>query len=292
MSTELNKETVFIKDKLRTEGIIKNLVNGSSDRLQVVSDFDMTLTKFKDRDDSLCDSTYRALELSPLLPEDYRAAVAQLKEFYYAIEIDPVMTIEEKVPHMVDWYTKSHDHLIKNQMQREWIAQMVKDSRIVFRDGCNWLFQQLHKCQVPLLIFSAGIGDILIEALQRRAVYCDNMKVVSNFMDFDDKGLLVGFKGELLHVFNKNENAVHNSSYFSDLSHRDNIILMGDSIGDLRMADGAAKCSNVLRIGFLNDKIDERLQTYLDAFDIVLVNDQTMDVPNAIVKRITSNNHL
>jgi len=39
-------------------------------------------------------------------------------------------------------------------------------------------------------------------------------------------------------------------------------------------------------------QIDERLQTYLDAFDIVLVNDQTMDVPNAIVKRITSNNHL
>lgn len=59
-----------------------------------------------------------------------------------------------------------------------------------FRDGCNWLFQQLHKCQVPLLVFSAGVGDILIEALQRRAVYCDNMKVVSNFMDFNDK---VGF---------------------------------------------------------------------------------------------------
>lgn len=45
-----------------------------------------------------------ALELSPLLPEDYRAAVAQLKEFYYAIEVDPEMTIEQKVPHMVDWY--------------------------------------------------------------------------------------------------------------------------------------------------------------------------------------------
>lgn len=58
-----------------------------------------------------------------------------------------------------------------------------------------------------------------------------------------------------MHVFNKNENAVHNSSYFSDLAHRDNIILMGDSIGDLRMADGAAKCSNILRIGFLNDKV-------------------------------------
>lgn len=27
----------------------------------------------------------------------------QLKEKYYAIEIDPALTVEEKYPHMVDW---------------------------------------------------------------------------------------------------------------------------------------------------------------------------------------------
>jgi len=37
--------------------------------------------------------------------------------------------------------------------------------------------------------------------------------------------------------------------------HRDSIILMGDSLGDLRMAHGAAECHNILTFGFLNDKV-------------------------------------
>ena len=42
---------------------------------------------------------------------------------------------------------------------------------------------------------------------------------------------MVGFKGELIHVFNKNESAIHKSDYFENISHRENIILMGDSLG-------------------------------------------------------------
>jgi len=59
----------------------------------------------------------------------------------------------------------------------------------------------------------------------------------------------------LIHVFNKNENALHKSDYFEKLMHRDNIILLGDSLGDLHMIDGAAECRNVLTFGFLNDKV-------------------------------------
>jgi len=56
-------------------------------------------------------------------------------------------------------------------------------------------------------------------------------------------------------VFNKSENALHKSDYFEKLMHRDNIILLGDSLGDLRMAHGAAECHNILTVGFLNDKV-------------------------------------
>ena len=54
-----------------------------------------------------------------------------------------------------------------------------------FRDGCDWLFDELHKCDVPLLIFSAGVGDIIQEVLKQQYTVYDNMKIVSNFMDFD-----------------------------------------------------------------------------------------------------------
>ena len=65
---------------------------------------------------------------------------------------------------------------------------------------------------------------------------------------------MVGFENELIHVFNKNENAIHDSDYFKKLEGRDNVILLGDSLGDLKMADGA-NASNLLKIGFLNDKV-------------------------------------
>ena len=56
-----------------------------------------------------------------------------------------------------------------------------------FRDGCDWLFQELHKHDVPLLILSAGIGDIILEVIKQRAVLYNNIHVVSNFMDFDSE---------------------------------------------------------------------------------------------------------
>ena len=69
------------------------------------------------------------------------------------------------------------------------------------------------------------------------------------------QGKMVGWKGDTIHVFNKNEAAVHDSDYFQNLSHRVNILLMGDSLGDLHMADGAEHMEAKLTIGFLNTRV-------------------------------------
>ena len=70
---------------------------------------------------------------------------------------------------------------------------------------------------------------------------------------------MMGFEDEIIHTFNKNENAVHKSAYFEQLKTRSNIILMGDSLGDLHMADGVQENSAQLKIGYLNEKV--RFQT-------------------------------
>ena len=77
---------------------------------------------------------------------------------------------------------------------------------------------------------------------------------------------MVGFKGDLIHSFNKNESSVHDSDYFDNLEKHTNILLLGDSIGDLRMADGA-KFDNILKIGFLNDKVNfDNVMTFLSMY--------------------------
>lgn len=67
--------------------------------------------------------------------------------------------------------------------------------------------------------------------------------------------MLTAFKGELIHIYNKREGALLNTGHFQELRTRPNVLLLGDSLGDLNMADGVQDMENILKIGFLNDKV-------------------------------------
>lgn len=67
--------------------------------------------------------------------------------------------------------------------------------------------------------------------------------------------MLDGFKGENIHVYNKNTHAIENASYFDNISHRHNVILLGDSLGDLDIAEGIPVQESLLTIGFLNTHV-------------------------------------
>jgi len=55
------------------------------------------------------------------------------------------------------------------------------------------MFRSLNEQSVPLLIFSAGVGDVIEETIRQKLTYYPNIKVVSNFMDFDnDVGPILG----------------------------------------------------------------------------------------------------
>ena len=69
------------------------------------------------------------------------------------------------------------------------------------------------------------------------------------------QGVLRRFKGPLIHTYNKNNSVLQGTEYFQQLSARTSIILLGDSMGDLTMADGVPTVENILKIGFLNDKV-------------------------------------
>ena len=77
---------------------------------------------------------------------------------------------------------------------------------------------------------------------------------------------MIGWKGEMIHVFNKNESAVHDSDYFQKLSHCVNVLLMGDSLGDLHMADGAEHMESKLTIGFLNTRVKNLVCFFLPIY--------------------------
>lgn len=273
---------VRIKDLAKVEQLLNTIIGGGFSRLQLVVDFDFTLTRVHMGGQRCCCS-WGIMDNSPEMPEYYRDEANRLLAKYYPIEVDPKMTEKEKIPYMVEWYQQIHDLLVKCSIRQASIEGMVSASSARLRDGSEEMLQKLHRAMVPVLVLSAGMGDILEQVLRHFKVYTDNVKVVSNFFNYNEQGIMVGFKGNLIHMFNKNEDAIHSSDYFEKLQNRTNVILMGDSLGDIKMALGVPQPSNVLKIGFLNDKIEERLPAFMDNFDIVLLDDQTMDVANSIV---------
>ncbi|XP_015212478.1 cytosolic 5'-nucleotidase 3 isoform X2 [Lepisosteus oculatus] len=282
---EFEKNTVHIKDPERVEEIICGLIKGGAAKLQVITDFDMTLSRFSSNG-KRCPTCHNIIDNCKMVTEDCRRKLLQLKETYYPIEIDPHLTIEEKYPFMVEWYFKSHRLLVEQRLQKDKIPEIVRESDVCLREGFEQFFDRLHQHGVPVFIFSAGVGDILEEIIRQAGVYRPNVRVVSNFMDFDENGVLKGFKGELIHMYNKHEGALKNTEYFKQLKDNSNILLLGDSLGDLNMADGVPSVENILKIGFLNDKVDERLEKYMDAYDIVLAKDETLEVPNSVLQKI------
>jgi hypothetical protein len=117
-------------------------------------------------------------------------------------------------------------------LHRRHIAECVKEHpNFSFRESSNELFDLLRALKVPLLVFSAGLADVILEILRARAgVDCEGRDgawshVVSNKMIFDDEGYLIGFEDPLIHIFNKN---MRGSEYANRVTARRNIILLGD----------------------------------------------------------------
>ena len=297
-----SKSSIKIRDSSRVENLLSTILSGGNRNLQVVIDFDYTMTRVHKHGKRL-DCSWGVMENSNLLPESYTKQTNDLRAKYLPIEQDASMTSAEKTPYMVEWYTKANLLLSEcGTVKRHMFQDMIEASNVELREGTEEMMNHLLKNNVPVLVLSAGLGDLVEEILRYYKVYHSNVKVVSNFLDYDEEGNIVGLAGDVIHVFNKNEKSlkpvertnsdhVENADLIDQIHQRGNVLLMGDSLGDPCMADGIENPSAVLKIGFLNHNIETdqemvRLKKYMDAYDVVLVDDQTTDVFNLILDAI------
>ena len=170
----------------------------------------------------------------------------------------------------------------ESQVKADWFPRMVEASNCELRDSTDVLLNTAEKGSVPFIILSAGIGDLIREILTHQKLLLENMRIVSNFLEFDSEtGVVVGLRSDMpIHMFNKKAPSQEG------LEERKNIVLIGDSLGDVRMADGIKDINVVLSIGFLNKNVEANLSEYKRCFDVVLVDDQTMDFPLALLQDV------
>lgn len=100
-----------IKDSERVERIINSIINGGPTQLQIVTDFDYTLTKQKTDEGKPILSSFGLFNKCKSLPSSYLEQSNKLYEKYRPIEICPKISHDEKVQHMIDWWARSADLL-------------------------------------------------------------------------------------------------------------------------------------------------------------------------------------
>ncbi|KAG7386360.1 5'-nucleotidase, cytosolic III [Phytophthora pseudosyringae] len=289
---------------------MRKFTKDGPEQLLVIADFDRTLTPYyKQRSDPKTpleqeNSSHGLLMTSTVLHPRVCVGEQELFARFYPVEMSPTLSAEEKLPFMEQWWDSAHALLIEYKLTKKQIDQAVSLGSLSFRQGFHPLFKLLHDQQVPTLIFSAGLYDVIHAALEQefaaerkrnggstetKSNKPSNVHVVSNMMRFDASGVINGFDGTVIHSLNKTARVLLDSSFWEEyeLKKRRNVLLLGDSRGDVRMSEGL-DADEIIRVGFLNVHVDEALNEYLELYDVVFTHDVSLVPVQMLIEQITA----
>ncbi len=286
---KINKENnmndnIYIVNKNNFETIKKNVKVDGLDKLCVLADFDKTLTYgvVNGRKTPSMISILR--DDDKYLDNDYSRKAHLLAEKYYPIELNPKIDIKLKKKLMKEWWKKHLELLIEKKLNKSHFQQIINDRKVKFRDGLFDVFDFLYEKKIPLIIISAsGLGEEpILKFFEKEYKLYPNIHIISNSFIWDNKNTAIGYKKPIIHTLNKDEILLNKFSFYNDLKKRKNILLLGDSFDDVRMADNI-KYKNLIKICFLSDQKTENINEYKKIYDVLLFNDSSAEFLNDLL---------
>jgi 5'-nucleotidase len=277
-------QNIFIKNKAELNEKIEQIKKDGKDNLHLIADFDNTLSKAYVNGKKM-DSMVAQIRHLGYLGEEYTKLAYDLYEKYHPIEIDLNIPQEIKNEKMVEWWSTHIKIQAEYGLTKKVLDEVIEKSNFMLRENINEFFNILEKNSVPILIFSAGANYFINGFLKKNNINYKNIFVISNEHKFDSNGKVLGYKSQIIHTFNKGEVAVKDNPEYSTVLHRQNIILLGDSLGDLDMSKGINHKTKIT-IGFYNELDNKHLEVYKEKFDIVITNDGSMDYITDLLKLI------
>jgi len=265
---------------------IKKISKLGVDKFHVLSDFDRTLTRAFVNGKKI-PSVISELRTGHYISGDYSEKSSKLAEKYHSIEINPNIPIDIKKKAMNEWWRKHFNLLIESGLNKKHLSEIVEKGNIIFRQGDFEFLDYLYEKKVPLVIMSSsGLGgDSIKMFLKKYDRLYNNIFVISNEFEWDEKGRAVKVKEPIISVLNKNEFRIRGTPIYAELSKRKNVLLLGDGLGDLGMISGF-DYDNLIKVGFCNYYTEENLNEFKKNFDAIILNDGNMNLVNDLVKRM------
>lgn len=102
--------------------------------------------------------SHSVLRASTAVSPDFHQQADAIFAKYYPLEIDPAIPHDEKVKHMVAFWEESHALFVREKISTALIRKALDSFKILFREGTHHLLRATGERQIPVLVFSAGVG--------------------------------------------------------------------------------------------------------------------------------------
>eukprot|EP00747_Dinoflagellata_sp_TGD_P207031 gnl/TRDRNA2_/TRDRNA2_80642_c0_seq1.p1 gnl/TRDRNA2_/TRDRNA2_80642_c0~~gnl/TRDRNA2_/TRDRNA2_80642_c0_seq1.p1 ORF type:complete len:286 (+),score=48.78 gnl/TRDRNA2_/TRDRNA2_80642_c0_seq1:33-890(+) len=258
-------------------------------KLQVVSDFDQTLTTYIGKDGKPGDQCHDVLVFR--LPSDEEVARPGLADALVPIREWMIMTEEE---HMVlcegsqeirrqktFWFNDTFQQICSTYRLWEVASGCVQCCNTCVRPGLAHMFSWLETHAVPLLVVSAGIKQVIEPVLDSNGAKLPSTAVLlANDLHEGKARVTKRTKSSAFEAV---------PEYRQLVRDRTCVLLLGDKDSDCKAADGAGKDCEVLRVGFMEGSpTPEALEEYLRHFDVALSGDASMDFVNSLLQSVSN----
>lgn len=250
---------MIINDNIKKHLPIQNL-----EKIYIVTDFDRTITG------ATSQTSWSMLSTTNLVPSQYIKDRQKLYDYYRPIEINENLDLKFRTKAMSDWYKKHIELFIKYKISEDVFKQSVTNNIMQFRKGAKDFLSFLNNNNIPLIIISAGIGNLIESFLNKHECYYNNTYISSNKIIFKNN-IAIGVNKNIIHTLNKNETSLP-KSITKKIENKDTVILLGDLISDLNMVDKNTN-KQIISIGFFSSRTGSSLNEFKNAFDIVCTDD-------------------
>jgi HAD superfamily hydrolase (TIGR01544 family) len=278
LSKSFDNPNIYIKDKISFEEKINNF---NLKDLPIVADFDSTISQ-----ENLC-SSWAPFAMLWVMPEEYCKEHKELFDYYYPLEIDQNIPFAEKDIFMKQWWQKHLELFIKYKLDIKIVDNIISNKCFIFfRNWMKEFIDYSYLKQIPFIILSAGITNVIDRFLDFYWAYHSNLHIVSNELEFNENGFCVWInKSFVIHSQNKDEHDMP-EKIKKLVAWKKDIILLWDKIADIKMIDENLR-EGALKIWFLANLNLNSKDKYVDNFDIVIESDtDSFWIPGEILQSI------
>ena len=297
---------VIISDEKILENkkeIFKKSYNKTEDKIIVVTDFDFTLfNKYNYSTGKKYESSYGIYNKEAFGGDqkDFQEKRKMLHREYLKYEEDTSIDENIRKEKIKEWNTRALGYMLQGNFTKDSFRKMVeiKKNEMYFKKNVSKFYEKLIELNIPIIIVSGGIKDIILEVLKLLNIkgleeYITKKRIlfVANEFIFDENDKCIDFNKNIIYGFNKGEYV--KKLVDENFPKVENAFVLGDldidykSIEELNMD----KDKNVIGIGYLyyypneikkkdfNFNDNTMINTFKKIYDINLLLDEGYDYP-------------